>query len=117
MAVEEGVAVRCVRSWTSVTPSSSSYASGSGLPDGDWVAVPLRRLLERGRRAGGIRRDIPTAWLAESLLGIVGSVLQRGSLGPDDTVAAIASVFLDGARTASPPHTSGVKTSTRRRKP
>ena len=109
--------VRCVRSWTSVTPSSSPPADPGKPDDVDrLVAVPLRRLLERGR-AGSIRRDIPTAWLAESLLGIVGSVLRRGSLGPDDTVAAIASVFLDGARDRSAPHTSGVKTSTRRRKP
>jgi TetR/AcrR family transcriptional repressor of mexCD-oprJ operon len=63
------------------------------------VAVPIRRLLEAGRSAGRIRQDIPTAWLAESLFGLVASVRRQGSLGRDDTVAAIAAVFLQGAAT------------------
>ena len=65
------------------------------------VAAPVRRLLETGRAAGEIRQDLPTAWLAESLVGLVGSVQRHGSLGPDDTVAGIAAVFLHGARAAS----------------
>jgi AcrR family transcriptional regulator len=63
------------------------------------VAVPIRRLLEAGRSAGRIRQDIPTAWLAESLFGLVASVRRQGSLGRDDTVAAIVAVFLQGAAT------------------
>jgi AcrR family transcriptional regulator len=63
------------------------------------VAVPIRRLLEAGRSAGRIRQDIPTAWLAESLFGLVASVRRQGALGRDDTVAAIAAVFLQGAAT------------------
>jgi TetR/AcrR family transcriptional repressor of mexCD-oprJ operon len=63
------------------------------------VAAPIRRLLETGRSTGRIRQDIPTAWLAESLFGLVASVRRQGSLGRDDTVAAIAAVFLEGAAT------------------
>lgn len=63
------------------------------------VAAPIRRLLEAGRATGRIRQDIPTAWLAESLFGLVASVQRQGSLGRDDTVAAIAAVFLQGAAT------------------
>jgi TetR/AcrR family transcriptional regulator, mexCD-oprJ operon repressor len=63
------------------------------------VATPIRRLLEAGRSAGRIRQDIPTAWLAESLFGLVASVQRQRSLGRDDTVAAIAAVFLRGAAT------------------
>ena len=63
------------------------------------VAAPIRRLLEAGRSAGHIRQDIPTAWLAESLFGLVASVQRQGSLGRDDTVAALAAVFLQGAGT------------------
>jgi AcrR family transcriptional regulator len=62
------------------------------------VAEPVRRLLERGRAQGRVRDDIPVAWLAESLVGLVVGVAQDGTLGPDDAVAAITSVFLEGAR-------------------
>lgn len=67
------------------------------------VGAPIRRLLEAGRSAGRIRQDIPTAWLAESLFGLVASVQRQGSLGRDDTVAAIAAVFLQGAATPREP--------------
>jgi hypothetical protein len=46
-----------------------------------------------------VRDDLPASWLMESLIGIVVSGLQiRPSLGVEDTVAGIASLFLDGAR-------------------
>jgi TetR/AcrR family transcriptional repressor of mexCD-oprJ operon len=64
------------------------------------VARPVRRLLEAGRSAGAIREDIPSAWLFESLIGLVAGALRHGSLGPDDTVAAIANVFVHGAGAA-----------------
>ena len=63
------------------------------------VAGPIRRLFEAGRSAGEIRQDVPTAWLAESLFGVVASVQRQGSLGRDDTVAAVTALFLQGAAT------------------
>jgi hypothetical protein len=63
------------------------------------VASPLRELIERAQSLGEVRRDLPASWLMESLIGIVVSGLQtRPSLGVDDTVAGISSLFLDGAR-------------------
>jgi TetR/AcrR family transcriptional regulator, mexCD-oprJ operon repressor len=63
------------------------------------VASPLRQLIERGQSLGEVRDDLPASWLMESLIGIVVSALQtRPSLGVEDTVAGITSLFLDGAR-------------------
>jgi TetR/AcrR family transcriptional regulator, mexCD-oprJ operon repressor len=63
------------------------------------VASPLRGLIERAQSTGEIRDDLPASWLMESLIGIVVSGLQtRPSLGVEDTVAGITSLFLDGAR-------------------
>jgi hypothetical protein len=46
-----------------------------------------------------VREDLPASWLMESLIGIVVSGLQmRPSLGVEDTVEGITSLFLDGAR-------------------
>jgi TetR/AcrR family transcriptional regulator, mexCD-oprJ operon repressor len=63
------------------------------------IGGPLRDLVERGQSAGVIRDDIPSAWLTDSLVGIVVSVLSSPpSRGREDTVAAIASLFVEGAR-------------------
>jgi len=66
------------------------------------IAGPLRALVERGQASGDIRDDVPSAWLTDALLGVVVNVvsspLQRGR---EDTVAAITSVYVDGARTAA----------------
>ncbi len=63
------------------------------------VASPLRGLIERAQSLGEVRDDLPASWLMESLIGIIVSGLQtRPSLGVDDTVAGITSLFLDGAR-------------------
>jgi TetR/AcrR family transcriptional repressor of mexCD-oprJ operon len=63
------------------------------------VGGPLRALVERGQAAGDLRRDVPSAWLTDSLIGVVvgvvSSPLQRGR---EDTVAAITRVYIDGAR-------------------
>jgi AcrR family transcriptional regulator len=65
------------------------------------VASPLRGLIERAQSLGEVRDDLAASWLMESLVGIVASVLQtRPSLGVEDTVAGITSLFLDGARRA-----------------
>ena len=63
------------------------------------VASPLRGLIERAQSLGEVRDDLPALWLMEALIGIVVSGLQtRPSLGVEDTVAGITSLFLDGAR-------------------
>ena len=62
------------------------------------VVAPLRTLIERGQSEGEIRDDVPASWLIESLLSLVVSVLPSApSLGPEDTVHAITSLFLHGA--------------------
>jgi len=63
------------------------------------VAVPLRRLFERGASSGEIRRDIPSSWLTNSLVGLVVSVLpSTPALGKEDTIAAITGLLFDGVR-------------------
>ena len=63
------------------------------------LAAPLRGLIERAQSLGEVRDDLPASWLMESFVGIVTSGLQtRPSLGVEDTVAGITSLFLDGAR-------------------
>jgi TetR/AcrR family transcriptional repressor of mexCD-oprJ operon len=64
---------------------------------------PLTRLFERSQAGGDIRDDLPATWLTEALLGLTVSVLTSlPSQGREDTVAAIASLFLDGARRRRP---------------
>jgi TetR/AcrR family transcriptional regulator, mexCD-oprJ operon repressor len=63
------------------------------------VASPLRRLVERAQSSGEVRDDLPASWLMEALVGIVVSVLRaQPSLGVEDTVAGVTSLFLGGAR-------------------
>lgn len=63
------------------------------------VRAPLRALIERGQADGEIRSDVHASWLIESLLALVVTVLPSApALGPEDTVQAISSLFLDGAR-------------------
>jgi TetR/AcrR family transcriptional regulator, mexCD-oprJ operon repressor len=65
----------------------------------DRIGAPLRNLLARGQAAGEIRSDVPAAWLTEALFGLLVNVMGSApALGTDDTIAAISSVFLDGAR-------------------
>jgi TetR/AcrR family transcriptional repressor of mexCD-oprJ operon len=64
---------------------------------------PLGRLFERGQASGDIRDDLPVPWLREALLGVALSVLtSKPAQGREDTVAAITSLFLDGARRRGP---------------
>ena len=66
------------------------------------VSGVLRALIERGRTLGEIRQDVPVAWLAEALIGVIVSVLgAASSAGAEDKVDAITSLFLDGARRGS----------------
>ena len=63
------------------------------------IGAPVRNLLARGQDAGEIRGDVPAAWLTEALFGLLVNVMGSApALGTDDTIAAISSVFLDGAR-------------------
>jgi AcrR family transcriptional regulator len=60
------------------------------------------KLLESGRKAGSIRRDIPTKLLIEILVGAVDAIVNPARLGefgltPRTGFAHIVSVFLDGA--------------------
>ncbi len=60
---------------------------------------PLRALLERGQSTGDIREDVPSSWLTHSLVGLVMSALpSKREFGTEDLIAAISSLFLDGAR-------------------
>jgi hypothetical protein len=60
----------------------------------------LVALIERGQALGEIRQDLSVAWLTESLIGVIVSVLRAASsYGVEDRVDAITSLFLDGART------------------
>jgi TetR/AcrR family transcriptional regulator, mexCD-oprJ operon repressor len=67
------------------------------------VGAPLRRLVDAGQSGGAVRTDIPAPWLVDVLVGLVVSVLSSPrTLGREDTVAAVTSLFLDGARPPRP---------------
>lgn len=67
------------------------------------LAAPLRGLFERAQASGDIRADVPSSWLTESLVAlVVGALSAKPALGRDDAIAAITSMFLDGARSRSP---------------
>src|ERR671927_862972 len=94
---------RAVRALVGVGDSFVVVSRESARPDPSEferrVASPLRGLIERAQSLGEVRDDLPASWLSESLIGLVVSGLQtRPSLGVEDTVAAITSLFLDGAR-------------------
>jgi AcrR family transcriptional regulator len=107
VSVEEGVA-RAVRVLVGVGDYFTVLARERVRPDSAQLEqrlnAPLRALLERGQQTGVIRRDVPVAWLTESLLGLVVSVLlARPPLGEEDAVAAVTSLFLDGSRARTTP--------------
>ena len=94
---------RAVRALVAVGDSFVVVSRESARPDPEEferrVASPLRGLVERAQSLGEMRDDLPASWLMESLIGIVVSGLRtRPSLGVDDTVAGVTSLFLDGAR-------------------
>ncbi len=67
------------------------------------LTTPLRALFERGQADGEFRDDLPLSWLIEALLGLIVSVQSPSPRrGREDTVAAITSLFLDGARRRGP---------------
>jgi TetR/AcrR family transcriptional repressor of mexCD-oprJ operon len=99
---EEGVR-RAIRALVDVGDYFVVLARERVQPDADELehalAAPLRRLFERGAAAGEIRRDIPSSWLTNSLVGLVVGVLRSTpALGREDTIAAISGLFFDGVR-------------------
>ena len=100
--VEEGI-TRAVRALVDVGDYFVVLARERVKPDTEQfdrhLATPLKRLMEHGQRSGAIRDDLPTSWLTESLVGLVVTVLlARPTMGQEDTIAAIASLFVDGIR-------------------
>lgn len=103
---EEGIA-RAVRALVGVGDSFVVMARERQRSDPErferTLARPLRELFERGQAGEEIRRDISSARLTESLIGlIVGVVTSTPSLGRDDMTATITGLFLDGARARGP---------------
>ncbi len=103
---EEGVA-RAVRALVDVGDSFVLLARERVRSDPERferrVIQPLRQLFERGQTAGDIRRDIASARLTESLIGlIVGVLTSTPPLGKEDIIATITGLFLDGARARGP---------------
>jgi TetR/AcrR family transcriptional repressor of mexCD-oprJ operon len=99
--LEEGVA-RAVRALVEVGDLFIVLARERVRPDPDVFEVslgaPLRGLVERGQESGSIRDDVPSAWLTESLVGLVVSVLSTTPpMGSEDTIALTTSLFLEGA--------------------
>lgn len=102
VSVQEGFQ-RAVRALVAVGDSFVVVSRESSRPDGaefdSQIAAPLRKLIERAQTLGEVRDDLAASWLMESLIGIVVSGLRmRPSLGFEDTVEGIASLFLEGAR-------------------
>ncbi len=102
VAVNEGVS-RAVRALVEVGEYLLVVTRERVRPDPEQfeqgINRPLCRLFERGRASGALRDDVPSSWLTESLVGLIGSVLPATpALGKEDTIAAISSMFLDGTR-------------------
>jgi TetR/AcrR family transcriptional regulator, mexCD-oprJ operon repressor len=107
VAAEEGVK-RAVRALIEVGDPFLVVARERVRPDPERfersVLEPIRRLFERGQAAGEIRDDVASSWLTDALVGLVVGVLpSRPVLGREDTIAAIAALFLEGARSRSAP--------------
>jgi AcrR family transcriptional regulator len=106
VAPEEAIA-RAVRALVDVGAPFLVVARERVLPDPEQfernLAVPLRRMVERAQQDGVLRRDLPTAWLAEALVGLLVNILSaRRDLDREDVVEVVTSLFLDGARARAP---------------
>jgi TetR/AcrR family transcriptional regulator, mexCD-oprJ operon repressor len=74
-------------------PVADSHGFTSG------VGAPLRRVVEQAQATGGLRRDIPSSWLVEFLVSLVITVVAASpTMGRDDMVDLVVSLFFDGAR-------------------
>jgi TetR/AcrR family transcriptional repressor of mexCD-oprJ operon len=106
VAPEDGI-VRAVRALVDVGEPFVLLARDRGRSDPERferrLSGPLRDLFERGQADGEVRRDITSARLTESLIGlIVGVLMSTPSLGKEDQIATITGLFLDGARARGP---------------
>ena len=106
VAPEEGIA-RAVRALVDVGDSFVLLARERRRPDPERfehrITQPLRGLFERGQASGEVRKDITSARLTESLIGlIVGVLTSTPALGREDMTATITGLFLDGARARGP---------------
>jgi TetR/AcrR family transcriptional regulator, mexCD-oprJ operon repressor len=66
--------------------------------------APLGALIERGRKEGRIRSDVPVACLVESLLVLVGACVRTGraaGMGSEDISSTALRLFLTGAQPAA----------------
>jgi TetR/AcrR family transcriptional repressor of mexCD-oprJ operon len=107
VAPDDGVA-RAVRALADVGDAFIVLARERVEPDRRQfeaaVIGPLRELFDRGQAAGAFRADLSTSWLVEAFVGLIASALAaRPRLGREDTIAAITSLFLDGARAGREP--------------
>jgi len=94
---------RAVRSLVAVGDSFIVLARERVRPEPEQfeaaVAQPLGRLLQRGQESGEIRSDVPASSLADALVSLVVSLLlATPSRAPEDAVALIVSLYLEGAR-------------------
>jgi TetR/AcrR family transcriptional repressor of mexCD-oprJ operon len=103
---EEGI-VRAVRALVDLGDSfvllSRERAQSEAERYQRTVIQPLQELFERGQASGDLRGDIPSARLAESLIGLIVGVLRSTPpLGREDMIATITGLFIDGARARGP---------------
>ena len=119
--VEEGVA-RAARALLEVGDYFTVLARERiRLPSDEYeqrLLAPLRELFEEGQARGALRSDVPAGWLTDAFVSfVVSAAAAAPRLGRHDGVAAIAALFLDGARAgATEPETASVATMRKRRK-
>jgi TetR/AcrR family transcriptional repressor of mexCD-oprJ operon len=99
---DEGV-TRAVRALLDVGDYFIVLARERARPERDEfdraIGTPLRKLFERGQKAGTVRADISAFVLTEALVGFAAGVVAASPmLGKEDTTAAISGLFLEGAR-------------------
>ncbi|QDZ15495.1 TetR/AcrR family transcriptional regulator [Humibacter ginsenosidimutans] len=103
--VDEGIA-RLVRAilatghkYVAMNADSARYSAA--YPDFDTrVTEPMRALFRRGIAEGSLRSDLPFELQIDLLSGLVKAALDgttSGRSGVEETAAAVASVFLEGA--------------------
>jgi AcrR family transcriptional regulator len=72
-------------------------ADSRGFTSG--IGGALGRVVEQAQAAGGVRRDIPSSWMVELLVRLVTTVVAASpTMGRDDMVDLVVSLFFDGAR-------------------
>jgi TetR/AcrR family transcriptional regulator, mexCD-oprJ operon repressor len=72
-------------------------ADSRGFTSG--IGGALGRVVEQAQATGGVRRDIPSSWLVELLIRLVTTVVAASpTMGRDDIVDLVVSLFFDGAR-------------------